>query len=105
MPPFANQASEIGDPTSLGRRVWCANEDVNRNGSVDSDKDKNNDGRLQPEAATISFAYVGDSTKPTPTDNWSYKFRGAKIMRRGSPIRCAQRLIRLARREVRSGDS
>ena len=38
--------------------VWCANEDKNRNGSLDSFEDTNGDGILQPRKAEIIVSYV-----------------------------------------------
>jgi hypothetical protein len=38
--------------------VWCANEDKNRNGSLDSLEDTNGDGVLQPRKAEIIVSYV-----------------------------------------------
>ena len=45
--------------------VWCANEDKNRNGSLDSLEDTNGDGVLQPRKAEIIVSYVsGNKTDP-----------------------------------------
>ena len=38
--------------------VWCANEDANRNGSLDLAEDTNGDGILQPRKAEIIVSYV-----------------------------------------------
>lgn len=59
IPPPATQASEDSITPSATRRVWCTNEDTNRDGNITSSKDKNGDGFLQPEAAAISLSYIG----------------------------------------------
>ena len=45
-----------GTPTTYN--VWCVNEDRNRNASLDTGEDTNNDGKLQPSKAEIIVSYV-----------------------------------------------
>jgi hypothetical protein len=45
--------------------VWCANEDKNRNGSLDSLEDTNGDGVLQPRKAEIIVSYVSGNKTDT----------------------------------------
>jgi Bacterial Ig-like domain (group 1) len=45
-------------PATTYFNVWCANEDKNRNGSLDSLEDTNGDGVLQPRKAEIIVSYV-----------------------------------------------
>lgn len=45
--------------------VWCANEDLNRNGFIDAGEDTNGDNILQPRKAEIIVSYVsGNRTDP-----------------------------------------
>jgi hypothetical protein len=49
----------VGTATDVWQNVWCANEDVNRNGFLDiGGEDVNNDGILQPRKAEIIVSYV-----------------------------------------------
>jgi hypothetical protein len=64
IPPPASYLSQDGiSPAVVGKRIWCVNEDTNRNHSIDKDEDKNKNGRLDPEQAAISFTSVdGENT-------------------------------------------
>jgi hypothetical protein len=64
IPPPACYLSQDGiSPAVVGKRIWCVNEDTNRNHSIDKDEDKNKNGRLDPEQAAISFTSVdGENT-------------------------------------------
>jgi hypothetical protein len=42
----------------FGNRVWCVNEDVNRNGFKDGNEDINNNGLLEPSKSEIVLSYV-----------------------------------------------
>lgn len=64
IPPPAGQLSEDGlVPVTVRRRIWCTNEDVNRDGLLDNGEDKNHDGVLQPVAAALSFSYLDGNQK------------------------------------------
>lgn len=59
-PNAASTFSPTAVPTSM-QRVWCANEDINRNGSLDTlptAEDINGNGRLEPRQAEIIVAFV-----------------------------------------------
>lgn len=58
IPPPANLPSEDGTTPTTMRRVWCTNEDTNRDGVITPSKDKNGDESLQPEAAAISLSFI-----------------------------------------------
>jgi hypothetical protein len=45
-------------PATPGVNVWCANEDWNRNGSLDTGEDINGDGIIQPRKAEIIVSYL-----------------------------------------------
>jgi hypothetical protein len=47
------------DPVVLGRRVWCLNEDRNRNGVADSGEDIDGDGVLEPRASEVLIIPIG----------------------------------------------
>jgi len=53
LPPSSNVPA-------ANEKVWCVNEDWNRNGFLDSGtgEDRNNDGRIQPRKAEVIVAYV-----------------------------------------------
>ena len=57
MPPFYVNIGTEASPRYIGN-VWCANEDKNRNGFLDSGEDVNGDGVLQPRKAEIIVSYV-----------------------------------------------
>ena len=42
--------------------VWCANDDLNRNGALDSGEDINGDGILTPRKAEVIVSYVSGNT-------------------------------------------
>jgi hypothetical protein len=42
-------------------RAWCANEDQNRNGSIDAGDDINGNGQLDPRKADIILSFVGSN--------------------------------------------
>ena len=44
------------------RNVWCANEDVNRNGFLDINEDVNGDGVITPAKSEIVISYVNGTT-------------------------------------------
>jgi hypothetical protein len=45
-------------PLVVGEKIWCINEDWNRNGFLDAGEDINHDGVLQPRKAEIVVSYV-----------------------------------------------
>jgi hypothetical protein len=48
------------DPTSVpGTRVWCKNEDINRNGFLDFGEDINGNGKLDSRKADVVLSFVG----------------------------------------------
>lgn len=50
------------DATPIGfARAWCANEDQNRNGSIDAGDDINGNGQLDPRKADIILSFVGSN--------------------------------------------
>ena len=58
IPPPADYASQDSITPTLTRRVWCANEDLNRSASIDFGEDKNGNGRLDPVQAAVAFSYL-----------------------------------------------
>lgn len=63
IPPPANYASQDNVTPTANRRIWCSNEDVNRNAAIDLNEDKNSNVTLQPEQAAISLTYVDPKKK------------------------------------------
>ncbi len=51
---------EYGKGPYAGPRVWCLNEDANRNGFLDVGEDVDGDGKLSPRKADIVLSYVGE---------------------------------------------
>ena len=51
---------EYGKGLYVGPRIWCINEDSNRNGFVDVGEDVDGDGKLSPRKADIVLSYVGE---------------------------------------------
>jgi hypothetical protein len=49
-------------PIVPGARIWCMNEDTNRNGFLDTSEDINGNGKLDPRKADISISYVNGNT-------------------------------------------
>ncbi|MEI8029876.1 MAG: Ig-like domain-containing protein [Comamonadaceae bacterium] len=47
------------DPTLTTGRVWCPNEDKNRNGLLDAGEDHDNNGALSPRKADVVLSFVG----------------------------------------------
>jgi len=50
-----------GSPSRFAN-VWCANDDLNRNGALDSGEDINGDGILTPRKAEVIVSYVSGNT-------------------------------------------
>lgn len=48
-------------PVIVGEKIWCINEDWNRNGSLDMGEDINRDGIIQPRKAEIVVSYVSSN--------------------------------------------
>jgi hypothetical protein len=46
------------DPKVVGLRVWCVNEDINRNGFKDGGEDINLNGLLEPSKSEVVLSYV-----------------------------------------------
>ena len=67
VPPPAAYASQDAIMPTPSRRIWCANEDINRNQNTDPAEDKNGNGWLDPKQAAISFTFVDG--KSTTDDN------------------------------------
>lgn len=57
--------STSAQPTPTTGRVWCPNEDTNRNGSLDAGEDINNDGQLEPRKADVILSFLGSNTTGT----------------------------------------
>jgi hypothetical protein len=57
---YGTTLDPIAEPTS-GGRVWCINEDLNRNGNKDQGEDLDGDGVLEPRASEIVITAVGSS--------------------------------------------
>lgn len=59
--------SEYGKGSYAGARVWCANEDTNRNGFLDSSEivSGDGDGTISPRKADVILSFVGASTTGT----------------------------------------
>lgn len=45
--------------TSFGSRVWCPNEDANRNGSLETGEDTNGNGILDSRKADVILSFIG----------------------------------------------
>lgn len=57
-----------GTPPSPGKRVWCINEDLNRNGFLDTLEDVNGNGVLDPRKSYVTISYVsGNATRADGT--------------------------------------
>jgi hypothetical protein len=51
-----------------GSKIWCENEDTNRNGFVDSGEDINGTGAIEPRKADVMLQFVsGNKTGPDGT--------------------------------------
>jgi protocatechuate 3,4-dioxygenase beta subunit len=67
-PPDINT---VVDPTVVpgAQRVWCANEDTNRNGALDTgppEEDINHNGKIDPRKADVILSFLGSNvTGPT----------------------------------------
>jgi hypothetical protein len=57
---YSTSLSATASPT-LGSRVWCINEDLNRNGNKDVGDDLDGDGVLEARASEIVISAVGSS--------------------------------------------
>jgi hypothetical protein len=57
----ADRLSATADPVALDSRVWCINEDLNRNGNKDVGDDLDGDGVLEARASEIVISAVGSS--------------------------------------------
>jgi hypothetical protein len=66
-PPNASTQgiSITATPTANTGRVWCPNEDTNRNGSIDLGEDINNDNKLEPRKADVILSFLGSNTTGT----------------------------------------
>lgn len=49
-------------PATNGKRVWCKNEDLNRNGFLDVGEDVNGNGKLDSPKADVILSFVGSNT-------------------------------------------
>lgn len=62
---LSGAANMTATPTALTGRVWCPNEDLNRNGSVDAGEDSvasvtgNGNGTIEPRQADVILSYAG----------------------------------------------
>ena len=50
--------TKVTPPAHSSGSGWCLNEDINRNGNLDSGEDKNGDGKLTPPKADIVVSYL-----------------------------------------------
>jgi hypothetical protein len=57
---YGSTLSPTDSPTSTGR-VWCINEDLNRNGNKDVGDDLDGDGILEPRSSEVLVTAVGSS--------------------------------------------
>jgi hypothetical protein len=58
----ANASTPIDNSVDPGtERVWCLNEDTNRNGAVDSGEDINGNRTLEPRKADVILSFVGSN--------------------------------------------
>jgi hypothetical protein len=62
-PPAANYTGDNSLTPGTTQRVWCTNEDLNRNAALDAGEDRNGNGILEPEQAAVSFSYVDGKNK------------------------------------------
>jgi hypothetical protein len=56
------QKGSFGTVANPGPHVICANEDTNRNGSLDTGEDVNHNGVLEPRKADVILSFVGGNT-------------------------------------------
>jgi len=54
--------AEYGKGLYDATRLWCPNEDTNRNGFLDTDDDKDGNGVLTPRKADVILSFVGSNT-------------------------------------------
>ena len=59
---LAYQKGTFGTLASPGARVSCANEDTNRNGSLDTGEDVNGNGTIEPRKADVILSFIGGNT-------------------------------------------
>ena len=52
-------------PTLTTGRVWCPNEDTNRNGFLDTGEDINGTAKLEPRKADVILSFLGSNTTAT----------------------------------------
>jgi hypothetical protein len=66
-PPNGSTAglSTTATPSPTTGRVWCPNEDLNRNGSLDTGEDINNNGKLEPRKADVILSFLGSNVTGT----------------------------------------
>jgi hypothetical protein len=66
-PPNANTGGITTNavPGQTTGRVWCPNEDTNRNGSIDVGEDINSDNKLEPRKADVILSFLGSNTTGT----------------------------------------
>lgn len=54
-------SGSVGPPAVVGTRVWCKNEDINRNGFLDAGEDININGRLDSRKADVILSFSGSN--------------------------------------------
>jgi hypothetical protein len=59
---YTNTFNASSVPSVATGRVWCLNEDLNRNGSFDTGEDFDLNGRLEPRKSEIVLSYVSGNT-------------------------------------------
>jgi hypothetical protein len=64
-PTIANVFPTNVTPTAASGRVWCPNEDTNRNGALDAGEDINGNGKLDPRKADVIISFVNGNTTNT----------------------------------------
>ena len=63
--PINNSLDPLPAPPATPFRVWCLNEDTNRNGALDTGEDINANRTLEPRKADVIISFVGSNTTNT----------------------------------------
>jgi hypothetical protein len=62
---MSGTTAKFVDASASGQRIWCPNEDVNRNANLDPGEDINNTGALEPRKSDLIISYDNPSVTTT----------------------------------------